>query len=281
MYATALRGSADGDMKQQVRHSGESGSFGFNLQEEEIVVRQLAASEFFGWMSPSQIRHLAENLDTNMLRKRDILYRKGDSVTFVALIIDGSVSVSSPSLFGDDAEDTNGALHAADSCGCSFGPGDFASGIIDLLAAIVGVPMGAVGTAIVDTDATNVAKISAGALAALFAAFPGTREDMLQRTLMRMHRVTFIGIGSLFRSAMPWDRASDKSMPTRCLTPDRSTGKSHKQWDSVAADLLSEELGLDIDTLSPLIDFNKADGLGEADGDRSPRKSAKGTSWRC
>ena len=78
-------------------------------------------------------------------------------------------------------------------------------------------------TAIVDTDATTLQRL-AGALAALFAAFPGTREDMLQRTLMRMHRVTFIGIGSLFRSAMPWDRAGSDMKHAHAMftTPDRS-----------------------------------------------------------
>ena len=253
VYAT---GTGSGSKDSQ-RLSGESATFGCTVGEDALVARQLAASEFFGWMSSRQIRYLAEHGERCSMLKGESLYAKGSSASFAALVVQGFIHVPSQSLLGRSERDEQSAIRAAASSmvGCEFGPGDFATGAVDLLAAIVRVPVNAIGDATAQSDDTLVVKISADALAALFSAFPGSKDDMLQRTLMRIHRVTFMGIGSLFRSAMPWERPGEQNIPTRCMTPDRAARTVHTQWSAVAADLVSEELGVDVDSLHPLLKF--------------------------
>ena len=223
-----------------------SRAFAFSTHEDQLVARQLAASEFFEWMTQQQLKFLCDSLERTTLKSGAPLFEKGENVCAAFLVVDGCIAITAD-------------VHSASSgegSGCTFSAGDFASGLFNLLSAIVGKPLEAVATAKATSESTIV-HITHSALQTLFKSYPGVKEDLLRRTLMRIHRVTFMGVGALFQATMPFSGGeTGQDSPRRSMTPDRASATTRSEWRKVASELVAEELGVESGALGPLIDWN-------------------------
>ncbi|GBG30445.1 Lysophospholipase NTE1 [Hondaea fermentalgiana] len=249
------------------RQVGEMLDEQFQMDEDADLIKCLRKTEIFSWLPDQILRAICARVERIELSAGEKLFDSGEDLPEArfGVVVSGAMRVELPAALANsssyrfegssaDIPDAATSAPGMGQQGVFLGRDENVTGLSELLSAILELPVKTVAAATAEEDTTILCITHKNCLGPLFSEFPGLREELLLRILIRLNRITFM---SLFR------------LTGRIIIPKTDAGKrvtnDGPMSDEAILGLVSRELGISRQELTNAVDL--ADWISEDDNE--------------